>query len=75
MDNKMLLYAGLLLIIIALILGGVQHFTDYNLYGDQGNKWYFWGLVGIIGIIGIVLLAWSFMKKPTAPATTQKPAQ
>jgi hypothetical protein len=71
----MLLYGGLLLLIIALILGGVQHFTDYNLYGAQDNKWYFWGLVGIIGIVGIVLAAWSFMKKPATPAPAEKPAQ
>lgn len=75
MDNKILLYCGILLIIVALILGGVQHFTDYNLYGAQDNKNYFWGLVGVIGLIGIVLAVWSFMKKSATPVATEKPAQ
>lgn len=75
MDNKILLYCGILLIIVALILGGVQHFTSYNLYGVQDNKNYFWGLVGVIGLIGIVLAVWSFMKKSATPAAAEKPAK
>jgi Na+/melibiose symporter-like transporter len=63
----MYLALGVLLIIIALILGAVQHFTSYNIYGDEGNKWYFYGLVGVIGLIGIILAAWSLMKTE-APA-------
>lgn len=53
---------GVLLIIIALILGLVQHFGVYNIYGSEDYKWYFYGLVGVIGVIGIVLAAWYFMK-------------
>ncbi len=68
MDKKMMLYGGILLIIIALILGLVQHFTDYNLYGAPDNKWLFYGLVIVIGLIGIVLAAWSFMQKSAKPA-------
>jgi hypothetical protein len=61
---------GALLIIIALILGIVQHYV-YNIYGSDDWKWYFYGLVGIIGLIGIILAVWALMKKE-APA---KPAQ
>ena len=68
--NKIMLYVGGILVIIAIILGAVQHF-GVNLYGDASNKWYFWMLVAIIGIIGIILAAWSFMKNGTAP---EKPA-
>ena len=69
--NKMMLYGGILLVIIALILGVVQHFggPTYNMYGDESNKWYFYGLVGVIGVIGIVLAIWAYMKK-TEPAKT-----
>jgi hypothetical protein len=59
----MMLYGGIVLIIIAIILGAAQHFGAYNFYGEAGNKWYFYGLVGVIGLIGIVLAAWSYMKK------------
>lgn len=63
MNSKMMwMVIGALLIIIALILGGVQHFA-YNIYGDDSNKWYFYGLVVVIGLVGIILAAWSFMKK------------
>jgi drug/metabolite transporter (DMT)-like permease len=61
---------GALLIIIALILAVVQHFTSNNLYGDPSNKWYFWGLVIVIGLIGLILAAWMYMKKP-APTPAQ----
>lgn len=61
--NKMMIAAGIVLIIIAIILGAVQHFMIYNFYGDVANKWYFYGLVGVIGLIGIVLAVWAYMKK------------
>jgi hypothetical protein len=57
---------GVLLIIIALILGALQHFyygpNNQSLYGSDANKWYFYGLVGVIGLVGIILAAWYFMK-------------
>jgi hypothetical protein len=55
--------AGIVLVIIAIILGAVQHFAVYNIYGSADNKWYFYGLVGVIGVIGILLAAWAYMKK------------
>lgn len=59
---------GVLLIIIAIILGAV-HFIGKIFYASD-VKWAFRGLVIIIGIIGIILLAWGFMKgsSPKKPA-------
>ncbi len=69
--NKMMLYGGIVLIIVAIILGSIQHFNVYNIYGDLANKWYFYGSVGAIGLIGIILAVWSYMKKE---AVSPKPA-
>jgi hypothetical protein len=70
------LAVGVLLIIIAIILGAVQHFNTlgYSIYGSDDNKWYFYGLIGIIGLIGVILVVWSFMKTE-APAKTAQTAQ
>ena len=54
---------GIILILVAIIVGAIQHFNVYNLYGDVSNKWYFYGLVIILGIIGIILAGWAYMKK------------
>jgi amino acid transporter len=61
--NKTIMTLGIALIIIALILGAIQHFNMYNFYGDAANKWYFYGIVGVIGIIGIIAAIWAYMKK------------
>jgi surface polysaccharide O-acyltransferase-like enzyme len=68
------LAVGVLLILIALILGAVQHFGTYNIYGSEDNKWYFYGLVVVIGLIGIILAVWALMKKeaPTKPTQPSK---
>ena len=71
MDMKIAIL-GIVLIIIALILGGIQHFGMYNFYGTIDNKWYFYGAAGIIGLVGIILAAWSAMKKEAPPSTTAK---
>jgi Na+/melibiose symporter-like transporter len=62
--DKRILAFGIVLIIIALILGAVQHFGVANIYGSDDNKWLFYGLVAVIGLIGIILAAWSYMRKP-----------
>jgi hypothetical protein len=63
LNKQMIQILGVVLIVIALILGIVQHFGGYNFYGDPANKWYFYGIVGVIGLIGIIAVAWSYMKK------------
>lgn len=62
-----------MLILVAIILGGIQHFSGFNIYGSEDNKWYFYSAVVIIGLIGIALVAWFFMKKET-PQKEQTPA-
>lgn len=65
MKNMTMFYGGILLIIIAIILGAIRYFGSYDFgftYGG-GYGWYFYGLMGVIGLIGIVLAAWSYMKK------------
>lgn len=56
-------YVGIVLIIIALILGGVQDLHFYNIYGGGASKWYFYSSIGIILLIGIALVAWSYMRQ------------
>ena len=73
--DKRILAIGILLIIIALILGVVRYSGayDFGLSYGSGSGWYFYGLAGIIGLIGIILAAWSYMIKP-APTTAAKSA-
>jgi len=63
LNKLMIQLLGAVLIVIALILGIIQHFNIYNFYGDVANKWYFYGIVGIIGLIGIIAIAWTYLKK------------
>lgn len=69
-SKTIILVLGVLLILIALILGAVQHFV-HNIYGAAGNKWYFYGLVVIIALIGLILAVWSLMKSEAPAKTTQ----
>jgi heme/copper-type cytochrome/quinol oxidase subunit 3 len=75
-----LMVVGVILILIALILGALQHFyygtlpNNQNIYGSGANKWYFYVLVGIVGLIGIILVAWSLIIVE-APAKTTQPTQ
>ena len=76
MKKKMtLMVVGVILILIALILGALQHFyygpNSQSIYGSDANKWYFYILVGIIGLIGIILVAWSLIIVEVPAKTTQ----
>ena len=63
--KMVLLIVGLVLIVIAVILGGIQVSHAYNIYGATAHKWYFYGGVAVIGIVGIILAAWAALKKET----------
>jgi len=63
LNKRILQIFGIVLILVAIILGAIQHLEIANIYGDVANKWYFYGLAGIIGIIGIIALIWSYLKK------------
>jgi len=70
---------GAILILIALILGGLQLSNAYDFSTAWGwRHLYVYGLFGIIGLIGLILAAWSLMMKE-APAKEEpketKPAQ
>jgi di/tricarboxylate transporter len=59
---------GAILIIIALILGGIQISHAYDIVSHP-TPTYFYALVGIIGLIGIIVAAWALMKKEAPKAT------
>jgi len=72
--DKRILALGIVLIIIALILGAIQVGAHvFSIYGSSTTKYAYYGLVGLIGLIGIILVAWSYMMKPKPK--TQTPAQ
>lgn len=62
LKGNILFILGILLIVVTLALGAVQHFKIYDIYGTY-NKWYFYGPVGAVGLIGIVLAVWALIKK------------
>jgi hypothetical protein len=66
----MALILGVLLIVVALMLGGAQILRVYNIYGASANRLYFYGAVATIGITGIILAVWGIMKKGTPKQTT-----
>jgi len=74
MNTRMIaMYLGVLLIIVALILGGLQLFNIYDFTPAMGNRHlYVYGLFGVIGLIGIILAAWGLLTKE---APKEKPAQ
>lgn len=69
--DKMAFALGIVLIIIALIIGAVQLTSHvFNIYGSTTTKYGYYTVIAAIGLIGIIVAAWSFMRKPTATQTT-----
>jgi hypothetical protein len=58
--DKGILALGIVLIIIAIILGAVRLSDAYD-FGMR--RLYLYGIAGIIGLIGIILGAWSYLRK------------
>ena len=67
--DKRILALGVVLIIIAIVIGAVRA----SGYTFGGHTTAVYGIAGIIGLIGIILVAWSYMMKPKPK--TQTPAQ
>lgn len=71
--NTGIAVTGIVIIIIALILGGLQLFNTPDFTVALGIRHlYVYGLFGVIGLIGIILAAWGAMKKEK-PTTTPPP--
>lgn len=71
------LAVGVILIIIALILGAIRYSGANDLgvpYHSGNGGWYFYGMVGIIGLIGIIIAVWGLLMKE-APAKETKPTE
>jgi hypothetical protein len=65
--DKRILALGVVLIIIAVILGALR---ASGAYAFGGHETAVYGGAGIIGVIGIILAAWSYMMKPKPKAQT-----
>ena len=63
--RRSILLAGICLIIVSLVLGGVQDLNIYNIYVSSSNKWYFYAAITGILVIGIILAVWCLLKKET----------
>ena len=68
--DKRILALGVVLIIVAIIIGALRL---SNAYKFGGHETAVYGIAGVIGLIGIILVAWSYMMKPKPK--TQTPTQ
>ena len=63
----LLISIGVILILIAAIIGVIQVLNIAKTYEAVGisveNRYYWYGLVGVIGLIGIILLVWAYIRK------------
>jgi hypothetical protein len=63
---------GVLLVLIALVLGGIELFNIYDFVPVLGGRHlYVYGVFGVIGLIGLILAFWALMKKETPVAAKQ----
>jgi predicted membrane channel-forming protein YqfA (hemolysin III family) len=62
---------GIVLVIVALIVGTVQLTTHvFSIYENKTTMYGFYGAVGAMGLVGIIIALWSYMKKRPVTATT-----
>jgi hypothetical protein len=69
--NKTIVAFGIVLIIIAVILFGIQYGAHvFDIYsGGDTTKYGYYGGVGVIGLIGLILAGYGYMRKSEAPAS------
>jgi hypothetical protein len=64
--------SGFILVLIALVLGGIELFNVYDFVPAMGGRHlYVYGVFGVIGLIGLILAFWALMKKET-PTTAKQ---
>jgi len=61
--KMVLLIVGVVIIVIAVIFGGIQVSHAHNFYGAAKYKWDFYGSVVVVGVVGIILAVWGALKK------------
>ena len=63
----LLISIGVMLILIAAIIGVIQVLNIAKTYEAVGvsaeTRYYWYGLVGVIGLIGIILVIWAYIRK------------
>jgi hypothetical protein len=60
--NVRITVLGMVFVVIALTLGGIQDLHVYELYGSGSYKWYFYGFIGVILLLGAILAVYGLRK-------------